>query len=262
MEWLTYDVILSIFLIFVRVSGVIMTAPFFSNTAHPVQVKLYLSIVTTILLFNVIPAQGAFVSAEDGIIVIFTAIIVEALVGIAMGLIGQLVFAGLEMGGALISINTGLSFANVVDSSTQRQSMILSNIFTMVAILVFLSIDGDKIYITALAKSYQVVPAAEANIHLAGMYFLEVATYLFIVGVQLSSPFLITIFLLDVSLGIFARIMPQANMMFIALPIKFGVGIAMLMLVIPYLPAAFDMIFQNLFSFLEQLLANIRPFVN
>ncbi|NIT61399.1 MAG: flagellar biosynthetic protein FliR, partial [Aliifodinibius sp.] len=78
------------------------------------------------------------------------------------------------------------------------------------------SIDGDKVYLSALAKSFDVIPVNEANVHLAGPYMLEIATYLFVIGVQITTPFIIVMFLLDLSLAIFARIMPQANMMFIA----------------------------------------------
>jgi len=238
---------------------VVMTAPFFSNGSFPRQVRLYFAMVVTIILFYVIPAEGAFVSASDGTMVVFTAILAEALVGVAMGLIGQLVFAGFEMAGTLISYNTGLSFAMMVDSTSQRQNSIVANILGMLAILIFLSIDGDKIYITALAKSYQIVPAVDHNVHLAGTYMLEVATYLFVIGVQLTAPFMMAIFLLDVCLAIFGRIMPQANLMFIALPVKMGVGVAIFMLILPYLPTAFDIIFQNLFFYLEGMLGEIVP---
>lgn len=259
MESLSIDLILSAFLVFVRVSAVVMTAPFFNSAAFPPQIKIYLSLVTSVLLFSVIPAEGAFISADSGGVFIVMAILTEVLVGVALGLVGQLVFAGLEMAGMLISLNTALSFANMVDTMTQKQSAIISNLFTLVAVLVFLSIDGDKVYISALAKSFEVVPVNEANIHLAGPYMLEIATYLFVIGVQITMPFIIVIFLLDVSLAIFARIMPQANMMFIALPIKVGVGIALLMLAIPYLPTAFEMMFLHLYDFIAEIIWVIAP---
>ncbi|HBQ58996.1 MAG TPA: hypothetical protein DD671_05065, partial [Balneolaceae bacterium] len=154
------------------------------------------------------------------------------------------------------------SFASMVDTMTQKQSAIVSNLFMMIAVLVFLSIDGDKIYISALAKSFELIPVTEAEIHLAGPYMLEIATYLFVIGVQIATPFMIVIFLLDVSLAIFARIMPQANMMFIALPIKIGVGIALLMLSIPYLPTAFEMMFQHLYDFIAEMLGVLAPDIN
>lgn len=256
---ITIDLILSVFLVFVRVSGVVMTAPFFSHRAFPVQIRLYFSILTSVMLFYVIPAEEAFVRAGDGAITVLVAIVMELLVGIALGLVGQLIYAGVEMAGSFISLNTGLSFASMMDSSTQSQSPLVSNILGMIAIIIFLAIEGDKVYITALAKSYQIVPAVHHNVYLAGPYMLEVATYLFVIGVQLTSPFLVAIFIMDVALAIFARIMPQANLMFIALPIKMGIGVAVFMLVLPYLPTAFDIIFQNMFQFLESLLGEIVP---
>lgn len=259
MESLTIDLILSAFLVFVRVSALIMTAPFFSSKSFPVQIKIYFAVVTTVLMFSVIPSDTVFISAEQGGVFLVSAIILEALVGIALGLIGQLVFAGLEMAGMLISLKTALSFANMVDTMSNRQSAIISNLFTMIAVLVFLSIDGDKVYLSALAKSFDVIPVNEANVHLAGPYMLEIATYLFVIGVQITTPFIIVMFLLDLSLAIFARIMPQANMMFIAFPVKIGVGIALLMLTIPYLPTAFEMMFDHLYDYIAEVIGVMAP---
>lgn len=255
---LTVDMVLSAFLIFVRVAALMMSGPYFSAAAFPKQIRLYFALVTTLLLFSVIPAEANLVTAKHLEISLVLAIFVEVLVGVALGLVGQLVFAGLELAGMLISLNTGLSFANMIDTMTQKQSAVLSNIFSMVAILVFLSIDGDKIYLNALARSFEVVPLNGGNVHLAGPFMLEIATYLFVIGVQITSPFIIVIFLLDISLAIFARIMPQANLLFISLPVKFGVGIAILMMVLPYMPTAFDMLFQQLFDFLADLMDVIR----
>ena len=259
---ITIDMILSGFLVFVRIAAMVMTAPFFNSKAYPVQVKLFFAITSTVLLFYIIPSSGAYLSASADGVFIVTAIIMEALVGIAMGLVGQLVFAGLDMAGNLISINTSLSFANMVDPQNQQQSSIITNILNMLGIIVFLAVDGDKLYLSALAKSFEVIPVNQAEIHMAGPFMLEIATYLFVVGVQLTSPFILVLFLMDVTLAIFARIMPQANMMFIALPLKFGVGIGVLMLAIQYLPTAFNMIFQQLFEFLADAMVTITPMVN
>lgn len=258
MSLLTVDNILAAFLIFVRVGGMIMTAPFFSSKTFPVQIKLFFAVVTTFLLFSIVPSENVLTTAADtGFLFIGIAIILELLVGVALGLVGQLIFAGLEMAGSLISLKIGLGFANIVDSMTRQQSTIVSSLFGMLAVLVFLSIDGDKIYIKSLVKSFEVIPVNQARIELAGPFMLEVATYLFIIGVQITAPFILVLFLLDLSFAIFARIMPQANIMFIALPVKLGIGILLLILVVPYLPVAFEVMFQRMFDFLDRLLALI-----
>jgi flagellar biosynthetic protein FliR len=104
-----------------------------------------------------------------------------------------------------------------------------------------------------------VVPLEQAQIQLAGPFMIEIATYLFVIGVQITAPFIIVLFLVDLSLAIFARIMPQANIMFIALPIKLGVGFILLYLVAPYLPVAFEMMFTRMFDFIEEFIALIMP---
>jgi flagellar biosynthesis protein FliR len=259
MELLSVEYILAAFLIFVRVSSMVMTAPFFNSASFPGMVKIFFSLITSILLFPAIPAENVMIPTDSGALFLVTTIVIEILVGVALGLIGQLIFAGLEMAGRLISLKIVLAFADVVDTMSQQQTTYISNLFTMLAVLVFLSIDGDKVYLNALVQSFEVIPVNEAQIHLVGPYFLDVATYLFVIGVQIASPFLVVLFLLDLSLAIFARIMPQANIMFIALPLKLGIGITLLMLAVPYLPAAFDMMFQRMFDFMLQLLDLLSP---
>lgn len=237
----------------------IMTAPFFNSASFPVQVKVFFAVITSVLLAFIIPADSVVIPAEPDLPFLATAIILEALVGIALGLVGQLVFAGIEMAGQLISLKITLSFAQIVNTVTQQKSDLVANLFSMLALLVFLSIDGEKIYINALARSFELIPVNEAQMHLAGPFMLEIANYLFIIGVQIASPFLIVLFLLDLSLAIFARIMPQANIMFIAIPVKLGLGFTLLMVVLPYLPGAFEMLFQHLFDYLLDLLGVISP---
>lgn len=237
----------------------IMTAPFFSSAAFPAQVKIFFAIITSVLLYPVIPAQNVLIAADSGALFLATAIILEVLVGVALGLVGQLIFAGLELAGRFISLKIALGFASVVDTMTQQQSSIVSNLFSMLAVLVFLAIDGEKIYISALVQSFDAIPVQQAQIELAGPYMLEIATYLFVIGVQITAPFLIVLFLLDLSLAIFARIMPQANIMFIALPLKIGVGFLLLILIVPYLPVVFEIMFQRLFDFLQEIMEIMMP---
>lgn len=236
-----------------------LTAPFFSSAAFPAQVKIFFAIITSILLYPVVPAQNVMIESDSGALFMLTAIIIEILVGAALGLVGQIIFAGLELAGRLVSLKIALGFASVVDTMTQQQSTIVSNLFSMLAVLVFLSIDGEKIYLMGLVRSFEVIPLQQAQIELAGPYMLELATYLFVIGVQITSPFLIVLFLIDLALAIFARIMPQANIMFIALPIKIGVGFALLYLVAPYLPVAFEMMFTRMFDFLEEIIGILAP---
>jgi flagellar biosynthesis protein FliR len=254
MPFTSIEFILAVFLIFVRVGAVVMTAPFFSASIFPVRVKLFFALFLSIMLFPIVPASTPVLQPDSGGVFVLTAILIEVLTGVAIGLSGQIVFAGLHLAGQLISIQIVLGFAQVVDNTSQTQSGIVTSILNTLAILVFLSMGGDKVFINAIARSFEVIPLTMASVEMVGPFFLNMATYMFMIGVQITTPFMIVLFLLDLSFAIFARIMPQANIFFIAMPIKVGVGLIILNLLMPYLPLAFDTMFIRLFDYIAELL--------
>jgi len=253
------EYILSSFLIFVRVAAMIGTAPFFNGAAFPNRVKLFFAFALTIMMYPSVSADEMNLTAGDSSLQVLVAILKEILVGVSMGLTGQIIFAGIQMGGQLMSVNIGLSFASVVDPVNEGQNQLVSQFFSFLAILIFLGIGGEAIYIRALEQSFQIVPVGNAQMAAAAIPFFDMIKYLFIIGVQISSPFIIVLFLLDLSFAIFARIMPQANIFFIALPLKVGVGVILLLLVLPYTPVALEHFFNQMWQYLGELLQAISP---
>lgn len=250
--------ILTAFIIMVRVTSVLMTAPFLSSRQFPVRIKLFFAFSVTILLYPVIPLQGAIIPVDAKNLEVVILVIREMLIGIGMGLAGQIVFGGIQFGGQFISIQTGLGFANIIDPNSQTQNPIFSQIMLLLSLIVFLSIGGDAVYLRALKKSFEIIPLGTADFSNTGPIFIKMATQLFVIGIQLSAPFIVVLFLLDLSFAIFARIMPQANIFFVSLPLKVLGGIYMLLWVTPKLGIAFDQFFQILFKFLEKALVAMQ----
>ncbi|TNE73641.1 flagellar biosynthetic protein FliR [bacterium] len=246
--------IVTAFIIMVRVTSVIMAAPFFGSMQFPVRVKVFFALSVTLLLYPVIPLQGVMVPLDATNLEVVILIVKEMLIGVAMGLAGQIVFGGIQFGGQFISIQTGLGFANIIDPNTQTQNPIISQVMILLGIVLFLAIGGDAIYLRALKKSFEIVPLGTATFAESGPEFIKMATQIFVIGIQLSAPFIIVLFLMDLSFAIFARIMPQANIFFISMPLKVLAGILMLLWVVPKLGIAFNQFFQVLFKFLERII--------
>ncbi len=251
---LSINLILSAFLIFLRVTGFFLSAPFFNGNSIPNQIKLYAAIIFSFLILNVLVIQDLNLALDLSIIEISILIIREILIGVCLGITGQIIFAGLDLAGSLISYQTSLSFANMVDASTQQQNSVLSNLLTTLGVLVFLGIGGEKILLNGLIKSFEIVPLSAGNIFYVGPYLLEIATFLFLIGLQITIPFIFVILLIDLSLAIFARIMPQVNLLFISLPIKFGVGLVLLILLLPYLPTIYEILFARIPEYLIKMI--------
>jgi len=231
-----------------------MTAPFFGSEMIPKRVKLFFALMVTVLLYPVIPLQGSTIPVDATSLEILVSVIKEISVGLAMGLVGQMIFGGIQFGGQFISIQVGLGFASVIDPLTQSQNGIISQMLILLGTIFFLMIGGDAIYLKAMVKSFEIVPLGA--VHMAGPApsLIKMAGQLFIVGIQLASPFIIVLFLMDLCFAIFARIMPQANVFFIALPLKVYVGLIMFGIIVPRLMPAFENFFNLIFKNLEIIL--------
>lgn len=254
MNLLSPEVLTTAFLIFVRVTTIILTAPFFGSEIFFNRIKLFFAFAVTIALFPTVPLEGATIPLDAKMLEITIAIFQEIVVGLALGLVGQIIFGGVQFGGQFISIQVGLGFANVVDPRTQTQNPIFSQLFTLFGVLLFIQMGGDEVFLRALVKSFEIVPLGQVNAAAVAPKFIDMAGELFIIGVQLASPFIVVIFLLDLTFAIFARIMPQANIFFIALPLKVGGGLIILWMIIPKLVIAFDVFFARMYEYLAQIM--------
>ncbi|HKI45092.1 MAG TPA: flagellar biosynthetic protein FliR [Balneolales bacterium] len=254
MSFLSIPFILTAFLIFVRVSSILMTAPFFGSEMIPKRVKLFFAMMVTVLLYPVIPLQGATIPVTANSFDVIIAIFKEVSVGLAMGLVGQLIFGGVQFGGQFISIQVGLGFSSVIDPLTQQQNGVISQMLILLGTIFFLAIGGDQIYIKAMVKSFEIVPLGTVHMAAPAPELVKMAGELFVIGVQVASPFIIVFFLMDLTFAIFARIMPQANVFFIELPLKVYVGLIMFGIIVPRLLPAFENFFSMLFHNLEVIL--------
>lgn len=254
MSFLSVTFILTAFLIFVRVSSILMTAPFFGSQMIPKRIKLFFAILVTVLLYPIIPLQGATIPLDASSVSVLIAVIKEISVGIAMGLVGQLIFGGVQFGGQFISIQVGLGFSSVIDPLTQSQNGVISQMLILLGTIFFLAIGGDHIYLQAMVKSFEIVPIGTVHMAAPAPALIKMTAELFIIGVQVASPFIIVFFLMDLCFAIFARIMPQANVFFIELPLKVYVGLIMFGIIVPRLWPAFVNFFNFIFRNLEVIL--------
>jgi flagellar biosynthetic protein FliR len=251
------EFILTAFLIFVRITTVIYAAPFLGSAFFPSRIKAFFALAVTVAVIPAVSLEGAAISPNVKMLELVIAILKEVSIGLAMGLVGLIIFSGIQMAGSFVSLQVGLSFANIVDPQTQNQNPVIGQILTLLGTLLFVEFDGHATYLRAMMKSFNAIPVGLVAIHEAGPVFIKMATQIFVIGVQLSAPFIVVLFLLDVTLAIFARIMPQANIFFISMPLKVLGGLLIFQAMVPKLGIAFGNYFKQLFKMLAQLLEAI-----
>lgn len=248
------ELLLSLFLVFVRVTSLMLTAPYFSGSMMPTRVKILLGLAISVIMFPSVPADTAVIPVDAEALELLLAIIKEVAVGVVMGLVGKIIFAGIQFGGQMISLSSSLSFANLVDPVSRSSQPLVAQFLTMVGLLFFLMVGGDRLYIRAMAFSFEVVPVGDVAIAATAPELLHMAAELFWIGIQLAAPFVMVLFLLDLCFAIFARIVPQANIFFIALPVKVGIAFLLLLWSVPYWPPFFDQVFSQIWDGVDLIL--------
>ena len=221
---------------FLRILALMSSAPLFSHESVPVVVRVGLAFAITFVVAATLP-MAPFVSpfSAAGMVMV----VQQILVGVAIGLAMQLVFAAVTLAGDLIGLQMGLSFASFVDPQNAEQAPIVGGFLSLILMLVFLAINGHLALVAAMVDSFTVMPVGPGGWKaLDAMRLVEAGSGLFATGVALSLPVVGALLLVNLTLGVLTRTAPQLNLFAVGFPVTLAVGLVMLLLAMPFaLPA-------------------------
>lgn len=233
---------------FVRILALMSVAPVFGHLSIPARVKVGLAFLMALIVAPTldIPAPVALDSAQG-----IALLLQQILTGLAIGFSITLVFAAIQLGGDLIGLQMGLSFASFVDPQSSTQTPLVGSLFTVLATLVLLAMDGHLIMLGAIVKSFAVVPmSADFQNTLHWHALLGWGTEIFSIGLHLALPALAAIFLSNVALGVLTRSAPQLNLFAVGFPVTLLLGILILWLSLPHFGRFFEQALQRGFGIL------------
>lgn len=244
---------LTFFLVLIRVSGIFITAPIISTDNIPANIKIYMVILCSMIMLNVVPKSYSF--EHFNVIDYALLVIKELMVGLFLGIIPKIIFGAIDLAGTIIGFQMGFSIANVVDPQTDHQVSIIAAFEGVVATLLFLVLDGHHIFFEALSVSYQTVPVGGFTFSGNKIDFLlRIMADLFIIGIKLGSPFIVALLLANVILGFMARSIPQMNIFVVGFPFTIGLGLILLFVGMPYATRAMTKLFSPLGHQIVELL--------
>jgi flagellar biosynthetic protein FliR len=198
--------------------------PLFGERLVPIRVKLAISFFLALLLFPVIPATA--VHLADNVLDYSLQMAGEILIGVILGLAPRLILAGIQLAGQVIGFQMGFAIANIVDPVTSAQVSIIAELYYLIAMLMFLAFDFHHILIGALVESFTLV--SPLGFVLRGELVGSLAQFsgnLFLVSVKIGAPVIVALTLLNVSLGIVSRTVPQINIFIVGFPVQIMVGL-------------------------------------
>ncbi|MBU0509500.1 flagellar biosynthetic protein FliR [bacterium] len=214
-------------LVFIRVASALAVLPVFSHGAVTPMVKAALSAAIALLL---VPTLTSGLPATSGTLPDFFLLAIrETLCGILLGFAGQFLFYAIDIGGQLIGFQAGFSIVASIDPNTETQSTVLTQVYNLTAILVFLAIDGHHTMLRAVADSFHSIPIGGLAVGSSlSEWTLNAAKTALADGIRLAAPIMVTLLLTDVGLGILVRVAPQMNIFVVGFPLKIGITLIMI----------------------------------
>lgn len=237
------------FLILVRITGFVYTAPFFSLKNVPVRVKTGLSIFLAIIIlftFSNEPPEYA------GVIGYAILVVKEAIVGIVLGFFTNIAYHILSFAGQFMDMEIGFSMVSQLDPISMIQTTITSNLYGYLVLLMMMITNLHHHFLKAIVDSFQIVPTGKAVINPA-MYelMLRFMVDYFVIGFRIVLPIFASILLVNTVLGILTKIAPEMNMFVIGMQMKVFVGLFVLAFVIGLIPSVADFIFNEMITMMK-----------
>ena len=220
-------------LLVMRLTGLLWTAPVFSARTLPMQVKVVL-----LALFSIILYPAAIENAPAGVEFTAATMVSEMVVGITLGLGAAIFIGAAEAAGDMVAVQMGLSGANVVDPMSKTQMPVIGQFMGLFALAAILSVGGHLVILETLAASLRVAPAGAPMETAAGLEaMVALGSNLFVMGLRFASPMVAALLVSNAALGIAARTTPQLNVLMLAFPVQIAVGLFMLAATLPMVGA-------------------------
>jgi flagellar biosynthetic protein FliR len=225
-------VLTSFGVLLVRPGMLIAAAPAWGGTYAPAFVKAGLTMAIAVVLAGVVRVPAT--SGEASLVLVVAR---EALIGLSLALGIRALLAAAELAGYLAGFQIGFTYATVADPQSGVGSNILSSIYGLLALVVFITADGHHAFLRALTLSYDALPIGAGGVQPSlAPQVARLLGLVFGLGVQMAAPILAVLVVVELALGLLSRAAPSFNIMAEGFPIRIAVGLLTLAATLPLVP--------------------------
>lgn len=226
--------VLGFAVILTRVSVFLTVVPIFNGDAISPRIRFSMIFLISFFLSLSMPTVVAL--EELSVLETVLLVINEAIYGYGLGLMVTLLFSAIKVGGRIIEREMGYAMADTLDPFSGEAVEPLSILIEMVFILLFLAANGHHLLLGVIAKSYETFPAGQIpELPYIVEGIVKTGSTMLIMGLRLAAPMLAAFMLLLMVLAVFARIIPEMDILFISMPLRIGLGLLMMGMFFPFI---------------------------
>ena len=233
-------------LVVVRITCFFFTAPFFSMNNTPKRVKIGLGIFVSYLIYQSTLPHDAVV--YENVMEYATIIMKEACVGLLVGLAASICNTIVLYAGRIVDMEIGLAMASQMDPTTKEQTTITGVYYQYMVMLILLISGMHRYLLQALAETYVLIPVNGAVFNMDSLLtsmIMFMTDYLNI-GFRICLPVFCVSLIVNVVLGILAKVSPQMNMFAVGMQIKVLLGLCVLFFTTAMLPYISDFVYTEM----------------
>jgi len=221
-------------LVLVRVACIFAFLPFLGRGKAPQAIKAMVALVVAVALYPACAARLPVNSWQPLQYALF--VVAEALFGMLIGLSAAFVFGGIRMGGELLGRQMGMALAITADPISGVQATPIGNFVEVVGVLVFFALSGHHVMLEAIRGSFEQWPlGAFLRPEFLRQVSVGAVARGMLLAFQLSAPLLVLTFLVSLIMALMARLVTEINVLVLSFPLRIGVGLIGLTLLVPVL---------------------------
>lgn len=154
----------------------------------------------------------------------------ELFLGFACGYVFQIYYYLLFFAGDLMDTHFGMSMAKVFDPGSSIQMSVSSTLLNILFILYIFATDSHLLMIRIFANSFQVLPPGAFTFSQGSAeFFVQLFIATFSLAIRLVFPFMAAEFVLELSMGVLMKLIPQIHIFVINIQFKMLLGLLLLL---------------------------------
>src|SRR5262245_56703328 len=145
---LTPETLIVFLLLTIRIGAIVLSLPLLGSRNLPAQLKVLLILMLGVALYPLVQIQQVVIPQRLGHLGLI--VVSEMLIGLTIGFVAQILFAGIQLGGELISQQMGLNIATIFDPHNAHQVSLVAHFQYVLAMLIFLLVPATHLFTIAM----------------------------------------------------------------------------------------------------------------
>ena len=176
------------------------------------------------------------------------AMIGESLLGLSFSVAIVLPAAALGFSARVVDMQSGVAAANLFNPSTHVTESLAGTAVQWAGMMVFFTMGIHLLLLQGMVASIDVVPLGEGRLALSPDTFIGLLSSQFLLGLMVVAPVILGLFAIDLAVAYASRSMPQANVYFVALPLKVLAGFVLLAGSLRFAPQLIERLYRDAFT--------------